>query len=70
MGRRSGSFPVWSRYPFFLCTDYVRRDPEGETLHQLVREHLCTFHAAMQHGFSGASLPGFVREDLQGARRL
>jgi len=46
--------------------DYVRRDPERETLHQLVREHLRTFYAAVEHGFDGASLPDFVREDIEG----
>jgi hypothetical protein len=46
--------------------DYTRRDPERETLHRLVREHLRTFYAALEHGFDGASLPDFVREDLQG----
>jgi hypothetical protein len=45
---------------------YTRRDPEGETLHRLVREHLRTFYAAVEHGFEGASLPDFMREDLEG----
>jgi len=46
--------------------DYARRDPERETLHRLVREHLRTFYAAVEHGFEGASLPDFVRADLEG----
>ena len=33
---------------------------------RLVREHLRTFYAAVEHGFEGASLPDFVRADLEG----
>jgi hypothetical protein len=35
-------------------------------LHRLVREHLRTLYAAVEHGFEGASLPDFVRADLEG----
>jgi hypothetical protein len=31
-----------------------------------VREHLRTLYAAVEHGFEGASLPEFVRADLEG----
>ena len=31
-----------------------------------MREHLRTLYAAVEHGFDGASLPDFVREDLEG----
>jgi len=31
-----------------------------------VREHLHTLYAAVEHGFEGASLPAFVRADLEG----
>jgi hypothetical protein len=31
-----------------------------------VREHLRTLYAAVEHGFEGASLPAFVRADLEG----
>ena len=40
---------------------YARRQPEQESLHRLVREHLRTLYAAVEHGFEGASLPEFVR---------
>jgi hypothetical protein len=42
------------------------RQPENETLHRLVREHLRTLYAAVEHGFEGANLPDFVRADLEG----
>ena len=45
---------------------YRPRRPEQQTLHRLVREHLRTLYAAMEHGFKGASLPAFVRADLEG----
>ena len=35
-------------------------------MHRLVREHLRTFYAAVEHGFEGARLPDFVRADLEG----
>jgi type I restriction enzyme M protein len=31
-----------------------------------VREHLRTLYAAVEHGFEGATLPAFVRADLEG----
>jgi hypothetical protein len=31
-----------------------------------VREHLRTLYAAVEDGFEGASLPDFVRADLDG----
>ena len=45
---------------------YTRRQPESETLHRLVREHLRTLYAAVEYGFEGASLPEFVHADLDG----
>ena len=45
---------------------YLPRAPEQESLHRLVREHLRTLYAAVEHGFEGASLPAFVRADLEG----
>jgi len=45
---------------------YARRQPEQESLHRLVGEHLRTLYAAVEHGFDGASLPEFVRADLEG----
>lgn len=32
----------------------------------LVNIYVATFYAAVEHGFDGASLPDFVREDLEG----
>ena len=31
-----------------------------------MREHLRTLYAAVEHGFEGATLPAFVRADLEG----
>jgi hypothetical protein len=47
---------------------YTRRQPESETLHRLVHEHLRTLYAAVEHGFEGASWPEFVRADLEPPR--
>jgi hypothetical protein len=45
---------------------YTRRQPESETQHRLVCEHLRTLYAAVEHGFEGASLPEFVRAHIEG----
>jgi len=43
---------------------YERRRPEATTLYAVVRDNVETLYAAM--GESGATLPGFVREELEG----
>ena len=45
---------------------YERRDVESDTLHQVVRENLATFTAAIEAGFAGSTLPDFVRAELAG----
>lgn len=45
---------------------YERRRPEDGTLHRVVRENLRTLYAAVEEGFAGAPLPGFVRRALEG----
>ncbi len=42
-----------------------RARPEHGTLHQVVRENLRTLYAAAEQGFTGASLPEFVRRELE-----
>ena len=42
---------------------YQRRRPEETTLYQVVQEHLETFLAQVE-AETGASLPGFVKDEL------
>ncbi len=48
------------------ATGYTRRRPELTTLHRVVRENLLTLYAAVEDGGAGASLPAFVRKELDG----
>ena len=48
------------------ATGYARRRPELTTLHRVVRESLLTLYAAVEDGGTGASLPAFVRKELDG----
>jgi len=43
---------------------YERRRPERTTLYEVVRDNVETLYEAL--GESGATLPGFVREELEG----
>jgi hypothetical protein len=45
---------------------YVRRQPEGTVLHQVVREHLETFLAEARLRGGGGGLPRFVERELHG----
>src|SRR5258708_5381928 len=45
---------------------YERRRPENSTLHRVVRENLKTLYAATEDGEAGATLPAFVRKELEG----
>jgi len=44
---------------------YVRRQPEGTVLHQVVREHLETFLAETRLRGGGGGLPRFVERELR-----
>jgi hypothetical protein len=44
---------------------YVRRQPEGTVLHQVVREHLETFLAEARLRGGGEGLPRFVERELR-----
>ena len=44
---------------------YVRRQPEGTLLHQIVRQHLETFLAEARLRGSGDGLPQFVERELR-----
>jgi len=44
---------------------YERRRPEKTTLHRVVRENIESFYAAVEQGFATASLPEFVRRELE-----
>jgi len=43
---------------------YQRRRPERTTLYEVVRDNVATLYEALSEG--GATLPGFVREELEG----
>jgi hypothetical protein len=45
---------------------YERRRPENRALHRVVRENLMTLYAATDDGGTGATLPAFVRKELEG----
>jgi hypothetical protein len=45
---------------------YEPRDVGADTLHQVVRDSLATFIAAIEAGFVGGALPKFVRAELEG----
>src|SRR5262249_54329324 len=45
---------------------YERRRPEYSALHRVVRENLMTLYAATDDGDAGATLPAFVRKELEG----
>jgi hypothetical protein len=45
--------------------DYVRRDPAGSVLQQIVREHFETFRAEAAHLRDGEGLPRFVEEEFK-----
>jgi hypothetical protein len=44
---------------------FERRRPEATKLHEVVRDNISTLYAAVDAGFGGAQLPGFVRLDLE-----
>ncbi|HEX7505344.1 MAG TPA: hypothetical protein VF550_01150, partial [Polyangia bacterium] len=44
---------------------YERHDPFAQALHQVVRENLATFYAAIEEGWQ-AGLPAFVRAEFAG----
>ena len=44
---------------------YERHDPESQALHQVVRENLATFYAAIEEGWA-TELPEFVRAEFAG----
>ena len=48
---------------------YERHDVGADTLHQVVRENLQTFLAAIEAGFAGGRLPSFVEDELSGYLR-
>ena len=45
--------------------EYVRRDPGGSILQQIVREHFETFRAEAAHLRDGEGLPRFVEEEFE-----
>jgi len=61
-GNPSPPDPRFERRKGYL---YERRRPETTKLHQVVRDNLNTLYAAVDAGFGGAQLPGFVRLDLE-----
>jgi hypothetical protein len=48
---------------------YERHDVGADTLHQVIRENLLTFLAAIEAGFAGGKLPSFVEDELSGYLR-
>jgi hypothetical protein len=44
---------------------YERHDPFAQALHQVVRENLATFYAAIEEGWQ-TGLPQFVRAEFRG----
>jgi hypothetical protein len=44
---------------------YERHDPFAQALHQVVRENLATFYAAIEEGWQ-TGLPEFVRAEFAG----
>jgi hypothetical protein len=45
--------------------DYTRRDPAGDVLYRVVRDHLQTFLAEAAHLRDGEGVPRFVAEEFQ-----
>src|SRR5688572_30786680 len=58
--------PAWPMPRRGRRMTYQRRRPEAGTLHRVVRENLKTFYAATEDRHGGASLPSFVRKELEG----
>jgi len=63
--RGAGAGAALSRGLGRARTTYVRRQPEGTVLHQVVRAHLETFLAEARRRGSGEGVPRFVERELR-----
>lgn len=61
----SGTPPAFIAVVALPSVEYVRRDPGGSVLHQIVRDHFATFRAEAAHVRGGEGLPRFVEKEFQ-----
>ena len=60
-----GISQAWANTVALPSVDDTPREPTGEMLHRIVREHLQTFLAEATHLRAGEGVPRFVEEEFQ-----